>query len=326
MLPYPARLSAIMLVLAAIVAPVSEAQARHGGHWRSFGYWGHGQYQGRHDRSSANEEETDDWGPRGRAPARYGGFNNRASPFGAAVAELIKACGEGSGELQHWPNESIVQLIAPDESQRGALEQLRADAGKQAEILRTACPREIPADPVARMDVSKNAVEATLVAVSAVQPSVEGFYATLGDEQKARLVTSSARASNANEDARRTHRSDRRGRRPEAAPDQSQSAGMCEQWEHALLDWPRRRIDRDIRLNDAQRTALYDLIESSNQAADALAKSCPADRSLTPVGHLQTMRRQLETIGQVIQTVRPALGHFYETLNDEQKLRFAVTN
>jgi hypothetical protein len=41
MLPYPARLSVIMLVLVAIVAPISEAQAKHRDHWRSFGYWGH---------------------------------------------------------------------------------------------------------------------------------------------------------------------------------------------------------------------------------------------------------------------------------------------
>src|SRR5260370_25080031 len=100
MVPYPARFSAIMLVLAAIVAPVSEAQARHGGHWRSFGYWGHGQYQGRHDRSSANEEETDDWGPRGRAPARYGRFNNPARPPAAAMGHLIQTSCARAPRLQ----------------------------------------------------------------------------------------------------------------------------------------------------------------------------------------------------------------------------------
>jgi hypothetical protein len=29
---------------------------------------------------------------------------------------------------------------------------------------------------------------------------------------------------------------------------------------------------------------------------------------------------------QAIETVRPTLAHFYETLSDEQKLRLAVTN
>jgi hypothetical protein len=162
-----------------------------------------------------------------------------------------------------------------------------------------------------------------LAAVTAVLPSIEGFYTTLGNEQKARLVAVSAHASNVNEDPPRARHSVRHARRTEGTLDQS---GMCEQWGRALLDWPRRRIDRDIRLSDAQRTALSDLINSSNQAADILGKSCPAEISLTPVGHLQAMRQQLETVGQAIQTVRPALGTFYETLNDEQKRRFAATN
>ena len=162
-----------------------------------------------------------------------------------------------------------------------------------------------------------------LVAVTAVLPSIEGFYATLGDEQKARIVAGSARPSNVKEDPPRPRHSARHARRTEGTPDQS---GMCEQWGRALLDWPRRRIDRDIRLSDAQRSALSDLISSANQAADILGKSCSADMSLTPVGHLQTMRQQLETVGRAIQTVRPALENFYETLNDEQKRRLAVMN
>jgi hypothetical protein len=159
-----------------------------------------------------------------------------------------------------------------------------------------------------------------LAAVNAVLPSIEGFYATLGDEQKARLVTLGAHASSVNRDAQRLHRSDRRARRAEG-PDQS---GMCEQWGRAFLDWPRRRIDRDIRLSEAQRAALSDLIDSSNQAADIIGKSRPTDMSLTPVGHMQMRRKQLEAIGQAIETVRQALGHFYETLNDQQKQRFGA--
>jgi hypothetical protein len=323
MLTYRARISAILVVSVAILAPASEAQARHWGYWGSFGFWGQRQYEGRHFRSSANEGETDDPNARGHSPSRYRGFNDRASPLGAAVADLIKACVEGSEELQHWPNDSTAKIIAPDEGQRGPLEQLRGNAGQQAEILRTACPNDIPADPLARIDVSNSAVDAMLAAVNAVLPSIEGFYATLEDEQKARLVALSIRAGNVSVDARRAPRSERHGHRSISMPDQS---GMCEQWGRALLYWPNRRIDRGIRLSDAQKAALSELNDSSNQAADALAKTCPPDILLTPVGHLQAMRKQLETVAQAIQTVRPTLDHFYETLNDEQKLHFAAMN
>jgi hypothetical protein len=321
-LPYPSRSSAVVLVLVAILASISAAQARHGGRWRSFGYWGQGQHEGRHHRPSADEEGADDAEALGRSPSHHRGLDNRATPLGAAVAELIKACVDGSAELRHWPNESIVQRIAPDETQRGVLEQLRGNAGQQAEILRAACPRDVPADPVARVDVSSGAVDAMLAAVNAVLPSIESFYATLGDEQKARLVALNAHASSVSKDAQRVRRSDHRARRAEDTPDQS---GMCQQWERVLLDWPRRHIDRDIRLSDAQRAVLSDLIDSSNHAADIVAKSCPTDTSLTPVGHMQARRKQLETIGQAIQTFQQALGHFYETLDDQQKQRFAAT-
>jgi hypothetical protein len=306
-----------------LLPPRKHRLARHWGYWGSFGFWGQRQYEGRHFRSSANEGETDDPNARGYSPSRYRGFNNRARPLGAAVAELIKACVEGSEELQHWPNDSTAKIIAPDEGQRGLLEQLRSNAGQQAEILRTACPNDIPADPLARIDVSNSAVDAMLAAVNAVLPSIEGLYATLEDEQKARLVALSIRAGSVSVDARRAPRSERRGHRSEAMPGQS---GMCEQWGRALLYWPNRRIDRGIRLSDAQKGACSDLKDSSSQAADALAKTCPPDISLTPVGHMQIMRKQLETVAQAIQTVRPTLGHFYEILNDEQKQRFAVTN
>jgi hypothetical protein len=162
-----------------------------------------------------------------------------------------------------------------------------------------------------------------LAAVNAVRPPIEGFYATLEDEQKARLVALSIRAGNVGGEALRASRLERHGRSREGMPDQT---GMCEYWGRALLYWPNRRIDRAIRLSDVQKAASSDLNDSSNQVADVLAKTCPGDISLTPVGHLQTMRKQLETVAQAIETVRPTLAHFYETLSDEQKLRFAVTN
>jgi hypothetical protein len=317
------RLGALTLVLVVVVTPISEAQARHWGHWKFFGYWGHGLQEGRRMRSSAGEDETHDGRAREDALLPFGGLKDGAGALSAAVAELIRACVDGSQELQRWPNETIAESIAPDDSQRGKLEHLRGDAGKQAEILRAACPRDIPADPLAQLDISKSIAEAVLATVNTVAPLVGDFYATLSDEQKARLVSLSMRANDVNIDARPMRRSDRRFFRLRDPPAKS---GLCQQWERAFLDLPRQRIGRQIRLSDAQRDVLSGVTGSTNQAADDLAKSCPADVSLTPVGHLQTLRKQLEAVSQAIKTVRPALGRFYETLNDERKQRFPSTN
>jgi protein tyrosine phosphatase (PTP) superfamily phosphohydrolase (DUF442 family) len=305
------RLGALMFVLVAVVAPISEAQARHWGHWKFFGYWGQGLQEGRRLRPSVEEDGANV----GRAREDVRAF---ASPLNAAVAELMRACVEGARELQHWPNDTIAQSITPDDSQRGVLEHLRSDAGKQAEVLGAACPRDIPSDPVAQLDVSKSTAEVVLATVNTVAPLVEEFYTTLSDEQKARLIALSMRANDVNNDARPVRRSDRRRLRLQGALAKS---GLCQRWERAFLDLPTQRVGREIRLSDAERGVLSVIADSTNQAADELAKSCPADVSFTPVGHLQTLRKQLEAVGQAIQTVRPVLGHFYESLNDERQQR-----
>src|SRR5947208_16363581 len=90
-----------------------------------------------------------------------------------------------------------------------------------------------------------------------------------------------------------------------------------------LRNWPVREIERDVRLSDAQRVAFYELVTSSLKAADTLASACPADAALTPVGRLETMRKRLAAVRAAIAAIRPALMHFYEALDQGQKVRFA---
>ena len=90
-----------------------------------------------------------------------------------------------------------------------------------------------------------------------------------------------------------------------------------------LRNWPVREIERDVRLSDAQRVAFYELVTSSLKAADTLASACPADAALTPVGRMETMRKRLAAVRAATAAIRPALMHFYEALDQGQKVRFA---
>jgi LTXXQ motif family protein len=76
-------------------------------------------------------------------------------------------------------------------------------------------------------------------------------------------------------------------------------------------------------LSDAQRVAFYELVTSSLKAADTLASACPADAALTPVGRMETMRKRLAAVRAATAAIRPALMHFYEALDQGQKVRFA---
>ena len=108
--------------------------------------------------------------------------------FGAVVERLIRGCAQQGLELKGWPFDMIAQVVAPDDAQRAALEALRDTARQAAEALASSCPQAVPAAPAARLEAVEQAIDAASVAFAAVQPALEGFYGTLNDEQKARIV------------------------------------------------------------------------------------------------------------------------------------------
>lgn len=106
------------------------------------------------------------WGGRG-------GFAGMCDPRAAGLAE--------------WRMRRIEQLIKPTDAQRVALKDLTAASAKAAETIAAACPREFPASAAARMEIMEKRLEAMLTAVKTVRPAFDAFYATLNDEQRARI-------------------------------------------------------------------------------------------------------------------------------------------
>jgi hypothetical protein len=70
---------------------------------------------------------------------------------------------------------------------------LKAASDKASEALRLACPTEVPTTAVGRMEFMERRMEAMLQSVKTVRPAFDAFYATLSDEQKARLDSPSDR-------------------------------------------------------------------------------------------------------------------------------------
>ena len=64
------------------------------------------------------------------------------------------------------------------------------------------------------------------------------------------------------------------------------------------------------------------LKEASVAAADVLKVSCSNEPILTPTARLAQMKRRLDAMLQMLDTVEPALINFYNSLDDEQKARF----
>jgi len=274
--------------------------------------------------------------------------------FGAVVEKLVRGCGQQGAEFENWPFDAIAQIVGADEKERTALEGLRDSAKTAAQRLAADCPQDVPAAPAARLEAVEQGIDAALAAFDAVEPALATFYGTLDDEQKARLYRDMAApaASNAPQRAeRREAQEERRARREyssrrdrarayaaareaaarEPTPSQARSqaaappwsGAMCEELAAVLRGWPVREIERDVRLSSAQRVAFYELVTASLKAADTLGGACPAESALTPVGRMDAMRKRLTSVRAATAAIRPALMHFYEALDQGQKVRFA---
>ena len=127
----------------------SSAEARKWWHWRHFyrvydyGYVVRPGDDGRRDRLS---EEI--------ARARTGGGG-----FGAVIDRLIRVCVQQAAELQNLPFDEITRIVAPDDTQRGALEALRASATAGAQRVSAQCPQDEPAPPSARLEAAEQAID-----------------------------------------------------------------------------------------------------------------------------------------------------------------------
>jgi len=100
------------------------------------------------------------------------------------------------------------------------------------------------------------------------------------------------------------------------------AAEVCNDNAAQLTDWPIERISEVVEPTDAQRPALEELRAASAKAIDMLKSGCPRDLPSIPTGRLAAMESRLQVMLAAVQTVRPPLERFYQSLSDEQKARF----
>ncbi len=100
---------------------------------------------------------------------------------------IDRTCGTGPAGLAAWGTERIEQSMSFSGAQRDRFNDLKAASAKAVQYLRESCPTNEPVTPTGRLDVMQQRLEAMLEAVRTVRPALDDFYATLSDEQKARL-------------------------------------------------------------------------------------------------------------------------------------------
>jgi hypothetical protein len=250
-------------------------------------------YAGGNAQASADEKRSR------RGHSRTAALNTGAVPTGSAQI----CTGETQG-LTNSPLQRIADQVQADQNQQALLEELKTATQQAVEILRFACPTDLPTTPTGRMAAMRVRVETMLRAVQVVRPALEKFYASLSDEQKERF--NALDAANLQTAASATRQ-------------QPDIAQVCGGRAARAANVPIERIERSLHLGGAQEAALRELKDAAAKAADIVAQNCPADQPLTPTGRIAAMEQRLGAMLQAIDTVQPALAKFYESLNDEQK-------
>jgi hypothetical protein len=100
-------------------------------------------------------------------------------------SRTTQTCGGSKPGLIDLPIEQIRAVVRPSNAQLQPLDRL-ADASRSAvDALEAACPDAVAQTPVGRLDAMHDRLAAMLKAAKTLQPALNGFYASLNNEQKA---------------------------------------------------------------------------------------------------------------------------------------------
>jgi hypothetical protein len=128
--------------------------------------------------SDEQKERFNEFGPKKLA-------NNAEAK--AALPQDTKSCGEAKPGLATLPIEKIADVVKPTDAQQGDLKTLQDATDKAVSELQAACPDETPLTPPGRLAAMQTRLQAMVDAAKTVKPALEGFYASLDNEQKARF-------------------------------------------------------------------------------------------------------------------------------------------
>lgn len=221
----------------------------------------------------------------------------------ALTQSMAQSCSDEAAEVTGWPLDQIQAAVQPDQQQSALLDNLGNALVKASDEVKARCPTSVAFTPTARLDAMQQRLQTLVDAVNTVSPPLGKFYDSLSDEQKARF----------------------NGIAP-PAPKQAQSQQGTQNPQAAcnasVMAWPSDQIDRVVRPSDAQRGKLEALQSAAAQASDTIKAACPSEVPATPPARLAAVGQHLKAMLQAVQTVRPALSDFYDSLSDDQKARF----
>lgn len=193
----------------------------------------------------------------------------------------------------------IVDRIAaetrPRPAQRSLLQKLGQALGTASGYMAKTCPKTIPAQPVARLQLMQSQLQALTMAIDLVRQPLQQFQQSLDAKQKVRFAAASAAAAECN-----------------PAP--------------VATDWSVDQIDQSVQPGASQRNALSDLKQSFASIASDLHAHCPNPLPPTPLARLEAIEARLDASWRAALSMQVALAKFENGLSDQERDRFETMN
>ncbi len=117
---------------------------------------------------------------------RFNAMNGSAGGTRSA-SDMAALCSQQVDTFIKLPARRVEQVVRPTAQQQSAFDDIKKTAQKAGDQLQSSCPTAVPKSPVARLDTIETRLSAMVDAIKAVRPNLKSFYASLSDEQKARL-------------------------------------------------------------------------------------------------------------------------------------------
>jgi hypothetical protein len=100
---------------------------------------------------------------------------------------LVQSCDVAQSAALTWPTEEVETRLQPTDAQRASLAALQNASTKAADMLKASCGPDEAVTPPARLASAGKRLDTMLEAVKLMRSSLDDFYATLNDEQKAQF-------------------------------------------------------------------------------------------------------------------------------------------
>ena len=107
---------------------------------------------------------------------------------------------------------------------------------------------------------------------------------------------------------------------------QTDLAQSCGGLAPGVTELPLEGIETTLHLTADQLKNLDELKAASSQASDLLKTTCSNEVPLTPVDRLDAVQKRIDSMTNALAIVRAPFDNFYNSLNDEQRQRFAASS